>query len=299
MNKLFKISILAFAAICIVYQANGQDGEKVIRGGILNGKAVSLPKPEYPAAARSLNAKGTVSVQVLIDEAGNIVSATALSGHPLLRSVSEQAALGSKFSPTLLSGNPVRVSGVITYNFVAPQRPVSNEERLAIMAVGMFLTISEFGVLDISWESLVNELISSDPPFAKQLLPLKTLNKNTPENVRLQVLSDVRSSVEQSLDAGAQQFRLGVTFGEFMLQLRAASKDANLRIDESLAKLQLRKIDNELASLPDGFPFDVVISFKKLTAFADASDLNEIKNKQRMALIVRDIIDIIAPRSIK
>src|SRR5688572_20902405 len=91
---------------------------KQISGGVLNGKATSLPKPPYPPAARAVRAAGAVSVQVLIDESGNVVSASPVSGHPLLRAAAAQAARGAKFSPTMLSGQPVKVSGVITYNFV-------------------------------------------------------------------------------------------------------------------------------------------------------------------------------------
>ncbi len=91
---------------------------KQISGGVLNGKATSLPKPPYPAAARAVRASGAVSVQVLIDESGNVVSASAVSGHPMLRAAAAQAARGARFSPTMLSGQPVKVSGVITYNFV-------------------------------------------------------------------------------------------------------------------------------------------------------------------------------------
>jgi len=91
---------------------------KTISGGVLNGKAISLPKPPYPPAARAVRASGAVSVQVLIDEQGRVVSASAASGHPLLRAAAEQAARGARFSPTLLSGQPVKVSGIITYNFV-------------------------------------------------------------------------------------------------------------------------------------------------------------------------------------
>lgn len=91
---------------------------KQISGGVLNGKATSLPKPPYPPAARAVRASGAVSVQVLIDENGNVVSASAVSGHPLLRAAAAQAARGAKFSPTKLSGQAVKVSGVITYNFV-------------------------------------------------------------------------------------------------------------------------------------------------------------------------------------
>ena len=95
-----------------------QQVPKTISGGVLNGKAVFLPKPPYPPAARAANVSGAVSVQVMIDEEGNVISATAVSGHPLLRAAAAAAARGAKFSPTKLAGQPVKVSGVITYNFV-------------------------------------------------------------------------------------------------------------------------------------------------------------------------------------
>jgi len=90
-----------------------------ISGGVLNGKALSLPKPAYPPIAKAAHASGTVTVQVTIDENGSVISAHALSGHPLLQAVAVAAARGAKFSPTKLSGQPVKVTGVITYNFVA------------------------------------------------------------------------------------------------------------------------------------------------------------------------------------
>jgi TonB family protein len=91
---------------------------KTISGGILNSKATSLPQPTYPPIAKQAHASGTVEVQVVVDEQGNVVSTHAVSGHPLLRAVSEAAAREAKFPPTKLSGKPVKVSGVITYNFV-------------------------------------------------------------------------------------------------------------------------------------------------------------------------------------
>jgi protein TonB len=90
-----------------------------ISGGVLNGKAISLPKPAYPPIARQAHASGTVVVQVTIDENGGVISARAVSGHPLLQAVAVAAARGARFSPTKLSGQPVKVTGVITYNFVA------------------------------------------------------------------------------------------------------------------------------------------------------------------------------------
>ena len=89
-----------------------------ISGGVLNGKATSLPKPAYPPIARAARASGTVFVQVIIDEEGNVVSAQAISGHPLLQAAAVAAARQAKFSPTTLAGQPVKVIGTISYNFV-------------------------------------------------------------------------------------------------------------------------------------------------------------------------------------
>lgn len=92
---------------------------KRISGGILNGSAVYLPKPKYPAAAKAVNAKGAISVSVIVDKSGNVISAKAVSGHPLLRNSAETAARKAKFRPRKVGDNLVEVSGMIVYNFVA------------------------------------------------------------------------------------------------------------------------------------------------------------------------------------
>jgi TonB family protein len=89
-----------------------------IRGGILNGKAISLPKPPYPPIAKAAHASGTVVVQIIVDERGCVISAQAVSGHPLLQQAAVQAAHHACFPPTRLSGQPVKISGILTYNFV-------------------------------------------------------------------------------------------------------------------------------------------------------------------------------------
>lgn len=86
--------------------------------GVLNGRALSLVKPVYSAAAKSVHARGVVLVSVLIDEAGCVIEANAHSGHPLLIPSSITAAKASVFEPFSLSGKPVRVNGVITYNYL-------------------------------------------------------------------------------------------------------------------------------------------------------------------------------------
>ena len=90
---------------------------KPVSGGVLNGKALSLPKPVYPQQAKTARASGLVTVEVVIDETGKVISAKAVEGHVLLRQAATQAAQDARFSPTLLSGQPVKVSGQINYNF--------------------------------------------------------------------------------------------------------------------------------------------------------------------------------------
>ena len=97
--------------------ARGKANANFGAGGVLNGKAIKLGVPTYPAAARAANVSGQVQVQVLIDETGQVIRAEAISGNPLLKNVSVQAASESLFTPTTLGGVPVKVSGIIIYNF--------------------------------------------------------------------------------------------------------------------------------------------------------------------------------------
>ena len=94
---------------------------KPVTGGVLNGKALSLPSPVYPDFARRMHTGGLVEVEVIVDENGKVISARALSGPSSLRDVAVQAALRARFSPTKLSGQPVKIAGRINYNFTIPQ----------------------------------------------------------------------------------------------------------------------------------------------------------------------------------
>lgn len=91
---------------------------RMISGGVMNGRAKYLPTPGYPEKARALRESGAVSVKVLIDEKGKVARAGAVSGKLSLQPSSRQAACDAVFKPVTLEGKPVKVSGVITYNFV-------------------------------------------------------------------------------------------------------------------------------------------------------------------------------------
>ncbi len=93
---------------------------KPVSGGVLNGMALSLPSPSYPETARRMRTSGIVQIEVVVDENGKVISARALSGPVSLRDVAVEAAYRARFSPTKLSGQPVKVTGQINYNFTLP-----------------------------------------------------------------------------------------------------------------------------------------------------------------------------------
>jgi TonB family protein len=86
--------------------------------GLLNSIALNLPLPSYPEIARKIGIQGKVMIRVIIDEKGKIISAKGIEGHKMLRSVAEDAALKSKFNPTLVNNQAVQATGIIVYNFI-------------------------------------------------------------------------------------------------------------------------------------------------------------------------------------
>lgn len=84
---------------------------------ILSGRAISLPQPPYPIIAKQAHVQGPVSIQILVNEEGKVLSAQVVSGNAMLSSAAKDAAMRARFSPTMLNGTPVKIQGVITYNF--------------------------------------------------------------------------------------------------------------------------------------------------------------------------------------
>ena len=82
-------------------------------------KSCKPAPPEYPEIAKRAHAAGSVTVEITIDETGNVISAHAVSGHPLLQAAAVTAARQASFAPTRLNGEPVKVAGLLVYNFVA------------------------------------------------------------------------------------------------------------------------------------------------------------------------------------
>lgn len=119
---------------CLFYETDQMDKLKGMRqrywaddlkkmsenpSSVLNGRAIKLPKPDFPRQLRASNVSGRVVVKVWIDEMGKVIEARDMCGaHPVLAKASLAAAQKAEFTPTKLSGMPVKVQGIITYNFV-------------------------------------------------------------------------------------------------------------------------------------------------------------------------------------
>ena len=112
-------------ALCLSSSALAQAADqqpsppKIIRksGGVLQSSAIRRAEPVYPPLAKAAQISGAVVVEVTVDEDGNVISARAISGHPVLKDAAVKAARGWKFARTILSGTPVKVIGTITFNF--------------------------------------------------------------------------------------------------------------------------------------------------------------------------------------
>jgi TonB family protein len=98
--------------------ANAEPPKKItVSGGVLQGSAIRKVQPPYPPIAKAARASGPVEVQVLISETGEVIEATVINGHPLLRDAALQAARQWQFKPIELSGKPVKAQGILTFNF--------------------------------------------------------------------------------------------------------------------------------------------------------------------------------------
>ena len=95
------------------------EGPKLIRKSreVFAASATRRIVPDSPPLARAARISGSVVVEVTLDEAGVVIEARAISGHPLLKDAAVNAARQWQFTPTLLSGVPVRVIGTLAFNF--------------------------------------------------------------------------------------------------------------------------------------------------------------------------------------
>jgi len=194
-------------------------------GGGPRQEAVKRIQPEYPPIAKAAGAQGTVTVQVVIDEQGDVTSARAVSGHPLLHQAAIDAARQWVFKPSLMDGKAVKVTGTITFSFVldkeggmvAPAGPPPQSRKLPEMkeslgrqtiegveAEGTRVTLTiptgEIGnerpinVVTERWYSPDLQTVvmtkHSDPRFGETSYRLTNINRSEPSRTLFEVPAD-------------------------------------------------------------------------------------------------------------
>jgi TonB family protein len=296
-RKLFFLTLLVVNLSLV--GAFGQTGEpgggvpKTISGGVVNGKATNLPKPVYPAAAKAVRASGAVNVQVTIDETGNVISATAVSGHPLLRAAAVEAARQATFAPTMLSGQAVKVTGVIVYNFVPAIEPVNYEERMKIMAIGMILTMTDLEEFIVNDEMAA--LLEEVSVFSSELAPLKTLRSLSPEK-RREVRDKSYEAFRSKLKTGeSTEFEVGNLLSRIMIELGKLKKDESYRIDEIEVKNNLLRMKALLDSVEPDFPKEIMTQFRLLADFSEKQDFTSTENLKNLTNQAVQIFETIDP----
>jgi TonB family protein len=255
--------------------AQPQTTPKVISGGVVNGKATSLPKPAFPAAAKAVRASGAVNVQVTIDENGDVISASAVSGHPLLRASAVQAAQQAKFAPTRLQGQPVKVTGVIVYNFVLPSNSSAKSDSQKVFPVGlsMYLTfLKEFppdeeGAANL--KGLADELPENLASEKAQIYKLIKARPSEQPKIIDETLDSLR---KKSTDSENWMIDVGRQWGMALGQAAKLSKN-QFRGDRLRFINSLQEMNRLLEAPPGDIPPDVLDKIRGIAAYNDESDV--------------------------
>lgn len=190
-----------------------------VQGGSLNGKAIKKVHPVYPPVAKAAGAQGPVNVQIVVNEAGEVISAKAVSGHPLLQQAAVDAAQQWRFTPTKLAGEPVKVSGTVTFAFALssdesapppPPPPQEARESLGkqtiegVEAEGTRTTVTipagaignerPIQMVSERWYSPELQTVvmtkHSDPRFGETTYRLTNINRSEPAHALFEVPAD-------------------------------------------------------------------------------------------------------------
>jgi TonB family protein len=296
-------------------QTDAPNDPKIISGGVLNGKATKLVKPPYPKEAKEARADGPVLIQVTVDEEGNVISASAVNGHPLLLAVSEQAARASKFAPTKLQDQPVRVRGVIVYNFVNSKSFVQIGYELALAektsTPEVFPTASIVGNLPRDWKEEIADIYKLSSYSTEKLAENKkndaapqasvkpneavnegrilkssstgavdtytfTLSNQSPEAV--EILKNLQIKIEKRLSADEKR-RWYFQIGRMLGSIAAESHDS-----EKL-RSHLLDFNRLLKDAPSDMPESEIKKLREIAEFSQSDTLDTPRKNKLLALV--------------
>jgi TonB family protein len=282
-----------------------------IVGGVVNGKAIVLPTPLYPEEAKKSGIGGMVGVRVLIDETGNVFSAKAETGvdNLSLRTAAENAAMQAKFSPTLLNGEPVKVSGIINYNFVLKENPKKRNEELKFVGLGFFLnTIYQAAANPAGFNELFDfkdfktefagEFGNFSDDILKEVLTLSNVRELDEKQKQEAIDKVINAIFEKSNESELWQFKLGKDFSD-LIGIFSNSVENGVFNPEKLnvasVKMTVANIKDLLKAAPPEFPAKTLQKFNEFTANADKLDVADTAKLDKFLVKLTDMIEIISP----
>ena len=89
--------------------ATGPRAPVRVGGEVKPPRLLYAPEPEYPALAMQSRLSGSVIIEAIIDEHGNVKGMQVVSGHPLLIPAALSAVSKRRYEPTVLDGEPTPI----------------------------------------------------------------------------------------------------------------------------------------------------------------------------------------------
>jgi len=274
--KIMRNKLFFTMALISLFALNGfAQPPQTLSGGLLNGKATSLPKPVYGQAAQAVRASGEVKVQVMVDVNGDVISASAFSGHPLLRQSAEQAARLAKFATTMIAGQPVRVQGVIIYNFILP---------VNWRYIGLLLGDAEAEIEDeIKLKRVADELGNQFPDESKAIRTVVENFDKDEEAGRVQTAAIIQviNSLQAKISIQAEDvwhFELGLTIG----RINASS------FEDSILRDSLARFKQLSDTAPEKLNVDTLAALRSLGEMAGKNIYTQ-RDKKTIKDLVSDL----------
>ena len=111
MKKLILLGLFIFLSLSFAAVASAQTKADSMPA------IISMPKPDYPAAAKAAGAKGKVTVRVSVNTEGKVFKAVFVRGNKLLREAAVKAAMKATFEPKIVDGKASKFTLPLVYNF--------------------------------------------------------------------------------------------------------------------------------------------------------------------------------------
>lgn len=259
---LFLISLNQLVA---AQEQSASDAQKSITKDVQVGKAISLPTPKFPPTAKALGISGQVNVLVVVDENGDVISASAKTGHSLLVPAAIEAAKIAKFTPAILNGEKVKFKGTVAYNFV--RNP--NWEK-----IGFNLGFIEREVMAVGSDVAEIEFVSKQLQDLREELIKISRQQDIKEKAKLaaKIINPIYQKLAIQEPAGAWHFRLGV------LRSRLSTKTG----EEGSFKENLPKIKELFDFAPSDLPTERLDDLVKVIEFSNKPNLT---SKDRYEII--------------